>query len=313
MDSKLQIVKTAKSAVSKKIRRNLISGLLFSAPAILGFIIFIMGPMIASLVLSTTDYSPTGSGTKFVGLDNYIALFSGKDPFFYKSFGVTLYYVVLSVPCTIVFSLLLAMLLNTEIKFRPLFRTIFYLPSLVPIVASAMIWMWLFNPDMGLVNELLKKLGLPTSMWLFSENAVIPTIVLMTAWTSGGTMIIFLAGLQEIPRQYYEAMDIDGGSSIRKFFNITLPMISPTVFFNTIMCIINGFQIFSQAYIMTEGGPNNASLFYAYYLWREAFRFSRMGYACAIAWVQFVVILILTLITFKTSKSWVYYEGEVKN
>lgn len=311
MEAKLKITQVVIKNKGKS-RRNLTYGLIFSSPAILGFMIFIFGPMVVSLILSMTNYSPTGNILKFVGVDNYVALFSGKDPFFYKSFGVTLYYIILSVPSIIIFSLLLAMLLNSEIKGRALFRTIFYLPSIVPIVASAMVWMWLFNPDMGLINSILKALGLPTSMWLFSENAVIPTIVLMSVWSSGGTMVIFLAGLQEIPRQYYEAMDIDGGNAVLKFFNITLPLLSPTIFFNTIIGIINGFQIFSQAYILTEGGPNNASLFYAYYLWREAFRFSKMGYACAIAWVQFVVILILTIIVFRTSDLWVFYEGEGK-
>lgn len=298
---------------NKKVKSNeQFFGILFALPAILGFLIFVLGPMIASLVYSFTDYSLFNKPT-FIGLQNYKDFFSGTDPFFYKSLLVTFYYVLLNVPATIIFSFFIALLLNNEIKGRPLFRAIFYLPSIVPAVASAMIWMWLLNPDLGLVNNILSALHLPTSQWLFAEKSVIPSVVLTGLWTTGGTMVIFLAGLSGIPNVYYEAVEIDGGNSFHKFFNVTLPMVSPTIFFNTIMAIISSFQVFTQAYILTQGGPNNASLFYVFLLWREGFKNTRMGYASALAWILFIIILLLTMLTFRSSNSLVYYEGERKN
>ena len=287
-------------------------GILFALPAILGFLIFVLGPMIASLIYSFTDYALFNK-PKFIGLQNYKDLFSGTDPFFYKSLLVTFYYVLLNVPASIIFAFFIALLLNNEIKGRPIFRAIFYLPSIVPAVASAIIWMWLLNPDLGLVNNILSSLHLPTSQWLFAEESVIPSVVLTGLWTTGGTMVIFLAGLSGIPNVYYEAVDIDGGNSFHKFFNITLPMVSSTIFFNTIMAIIGSFQVFTQAYILTQGGPNNASLFYVFLLWREGFKNTRMGYASALAWVLFIIILLFTVLIFKSSNSLVYYEGERKN
>lgn len=297
---------------SKSERKNLIAGILFAMPVLLGFVIFTIGPMIASAYFSLTDYAIAGV-PNFVGLSNYKRLFSNADPFFYKSLGVTTYYVLLSVPAQIIFALLMALLLNQEIKGRPIFRTIFYLPTIVPGVASATIWIWLMDPDLGLLNQILRTLGLPGSKWIFSETTVIPGLAFMSLWTTGGTMIIFLAGLQGIPRQLYEAIEVDGGSGWHKFWYITMPMITPTLFFNLIMGLIGGFQVFTQAYIMTSGGPNNASLFYVYYLYREAFSNFRMGSACAIAWVLFIIIAVLTFIVFKTSNKWVYYEGGGNN
>ena len=224
--------------------------------------------------------------------------------------GVTTYYALLSVPAGIVFAFLLALLLNQKIKGLAFFRTVFYLPSIVPVVASSMIWMWILNPDLGLINNVLRFLHLPTSQWIFSETAVIPSLVLMSLWATGGTMVIFLAGLQDIPMQLYEAIDVDGGNKIHKLIYITVPLMTPTIFFNLVMGFIGGFQVFSQAFVMTQGGPNNASLFYVFYLYREAFTFSKMGSACAIAWVLFIIITIFTVVIFKTSNSWVYYEGE---
>jgi multiple sugar transport system permease protein len=294
--------------MSPKMKSNL-AGILFASPAILGFLLFTLGPMIASLVLSFTNYSGSNKPT-FIGWANYTKMFGGADPYFYKSLGVTFYYVVLSVPLGIVYAFLMAMLLNRKFFGRTLFRTIFYLPSIVPVVALSMVWLWILNPDLGLANEVLRSMGLPTSSWIFSEGMVVPSLVIMNLWTTGGIMIIFLAGLQDIPRTLYEAIEIDGGRGIDKLLHITIPMMTPTIFFNLILGIINGFQIFSQAYIMTSGGPNNASLFYVFYLYREGFEFSRMGSASAIAWVLFIFMMLLTWVIFKTSKNWVYYEGE---
>ncbi|MCC3372096.1 carbohydrate ABC transporter permease [Cohnella sp. REN36] len=290
-------------------RKGLFYGLLFTSPAILGFIIFTLGPMIASLVLSLTDYNVFREQTAFVGIDNYSKLFSGEDELFYKSLGVTFYFVILRVPAVIIVSFAIALLLNLNVRGRSIFRTIIYLPSIVPAVASAMIWMWLLNPDLGLINSALSWLHLPTGNWLYSEGSVIPSVVITTLWGIGGTVIIFLAGLSGIPKQYYESIDVDGGGWYSKLRHITIPMVTPTIFFNTIMTIIGSFQVFNEAYILTQGGPNNKSLFYVFYLWRTGFRDTEMGYASALAWVLFVIILIFTFFVFKTSKSWVHYEG----
>jgi multiple sugar transport system permease protein len=299
-----------KSTVRSRQRKALLYGLLFTLPATLGFILFTAGPMLVSFFLSLTDYNVFKDHTNFIGFQHYVRLFSGEEELFTKSLGVTFYFVILKVPVTIIVSFAIAMLLNTNVKGRAMFRTIIYLPSIVPAVATAIIWMWLLNPDLGLVNTTLEWLHLPTSLWLYSEGSVIPSVVLTTLWGIGGTIVIFLAGLSGIPNQYYEAIDVDGGGWWSKLRHITIPMVSPTIFFNTIMTIISSFQVFSEAYILTQGGPNNASLFYVFYLWRTAFRDVEMGAASALAWVMFIIILLFTMLVFRSAKSWVYYEGE---
>jgi len=300
---KPQIVKT------RRFNRELMYGLLFASPAIIGFILFTLGPMAASLALSFTDYEIVNK-SRFVGWTNYARLFSGADPFFYKSLGVTTYYVLLSVPVMVVAAFLMAILLNQPIRGRALFRAIFYLPTIVPLVASSVIWMWMLNPDLGLVNSILRSLHLPTGTWIYGEASVVPSLAIMNVWTSGSMMVIFLAGLQGIPSHLYEAADVDGGTRLQKWIHVTIPLMTPTIFFNAVIGMINTFQVFAKAYIMTEGGPSNASLFYIYYLFREAFQFSRMGYASAIAWVLFIIIMVLTALTFRSSASWVHYEGK---
>lgn len=298
-------------AVSHWRHRETTVGIMFTMPAIVGFLTLTLIPMIASLFFSFTNYG-IFSAPKFVGFQNYIDMFSGVDTFFYKSLKATAYFTLLNVPASIVFSFAIALLLNSDIKFRALLRTVYYIPTIVPAVAGAMIWLWILNPDFGLVNSLLSSLGLPTGLWLFSEKTVIPTIVLIGLWSTGGTMVIFLAGLQGIPRQYYEAIDVDGGNSFHKLTRVTLPLMTPTIFFNTLMAIIGSFQVFTQAYIMTSGGPNDASLFYVFYLFREAFQRAQMGYASALAWVLFLIIMVFSAIVMKTQNSWVYYEGDKK-
>ena len=295
----------------QKTNKNLLVGLLFAAPAILGFVILNVIPMIASLILSFSNYSGFNSPT-FIGLTNYKKMFGGSDLFFLKSLLSTGYYTLLNVPISLIFSFGLAVLLNSKIKGRGFFRSVFYLPTLVPVVASSMIWLWLLNPDTGFINQTLSSLHLPTGTWLYAESTVIPTIVLIGLWTTGGTMLIFLAGLQGIPSQYYEAIAIDGGNNYHKLINITIPLMTPTIFFNAIMAIIGSFQIFTQAYILTQGGPNNASLFYAFYLYREAFKNSNMGYASALAWILFAIIAFFSYFVLKTQNKWVYYEGGEK-
>ncbi|NLB90239.1 MAG: sugar ABC transporter permease [Clostridiales bacterium] len=280
-----------------------------ASPAILGFFLFTIGPLLASLVLSFTDYSVTNQ-FEFIGLDNFKRLFSGEDVFFFKSLGVTFYYVLLSVPVGLVSSFFLALLLKPKIPGRSFFRVLLYIPCIVPAIATATIFVWLLNPDIGLFNQILRALHLPTSQFIYSEQSVVPTLAFMNIWTSGSTMLIFLASLEDIPIQYYEAVDVDGGNSFHKLLHITLPMMTPTIFFNLVMGIINGFQTFTQAFVMTEGGPNNASLFYSVYLYREAFTSQRMASACALAWVLFVIIFLLSLLVFRSSNFWVHYEGD---
>lgn len=285
-------------------------GILFAMPAILGLLLFTIGPMIASFVLSFTDYRGVNS-INFIGLHNYTRLFNGEDAFFAKSLGVTFYYAILSVPLSLIVAFIIALLLNQDyIKGKAVFRTIYYLPSIVPAVASSMIWLWLLNPDLGLVNHILSSLHLPTSNWIFSEKAVIPSLAIMSAWGAGSTMVIFLAGLQGVPRSLYEAIEVDGGNAFHKFRYITIPMMTPTIFFNLVMGSIGAFQAFTSAFIMTKGGPNNASLFYNFYLYREAFTVGEMGHACALAWILFVILVVVTSVYFKSANRWVYYESE---
>ena len=292
----------------KKFRSNeKITGILFIMPVVLGIIIFVMYPMIFTLLLSFTDYNNLQI-PKFVGLNNYINIFT-NDPFFKKSLIVTAYYALGSVLVTMITAFLIAILLNQDIKGRAVFRTIFYLPTIVPAVASSILWLWLFNPNFGLLNSLLQMIGLPKQQWLSGETTVIPSLIVMSLWACGNTIIIFLAGLQDVPRQLIEAVDIDGGNWWHKFLYVTIPMVTPILFFNLIMNLINAFQTFTQAYVMTGGGPNNDSLFYVYLVYRDGFQENSMGYASALAWILFVIIAIITAVLFLTSKGWVYYEG----
>lgn len=283
-------------------------GLLMASPAILGFFVFTLGPLAASLILSFTDYT-VSKAPSFVGAENYVRLISNQDPFFYKSLRVTIYYVFLAVPVSMIAAFLVALLLKQNMRGKAMFRTLFYLPSIVPAIATSTIFMWLLNPDIGLFNQILKTLGLPTSQWIYDEKTVVPTLALMNVWTVGSTMLIFLAGLEGIPNHYYEAVEIDGGNAWHKLWAITIPMMTPTIFFNLVMGVINGFQTFTQAQVMTEGGPNNASLFYTVLIYREAFQNHRMANACALAWVLFLIIIALSAFIFRSSSSWVHYEG----
>lgn len=283
-------------------------GVAMAAPAILGFLLWQLGPMLASFLISFTDWSVVSS-PRFIGISNFHRMFT-DDPLFYKSLYATAYYTFFSVPLGIAAAFGVATLLNQKVKGLAIFRTIFYLPSVVPAVANSVLWLWLFNPDFGLLNTILGFFGVPRLLWIYDEAQVIPSLVLMSIWGMGNTMIIFLAGLQGVPQQYYEAADIDGANGWQKWLHITIPMISPVIFFNLVMGIIGTFQVFAQAYIMTDGGPNNSSLFMVYYLFQNAFLYGRMGYACALAWVLFLIILLFTVIVFRSSSSWVYYETE---
>lgn len=283
------------------------TGVLMALPTMIGLVVFLIGPMIASLGISLTDWQ-IGATPTFRGLGNYKELLS-QDPLFWKSIWVTLYYSLFAVPLVLVVAFLVAMLLNAKVRGKGIFRTIYYLPALVPIVANSVLWNWMFNPDFGLFNEILHGVGLPGSNWTFDERTVIPSLILMTTWGFGNIMVIFLAGLQDVPEYLYEAVELDGGGRWQAFRHITLPMMSPIIFYNLIMMVVQSLQTFDQAYIMTNGGPNNGSLFVVYYLYRTAFTNSMMGYASALAWVLFIIIGIITLLLFRWSRHWVHYEN----
>jgi multiple sugar transport system permease protein len=280
-------------------------GIGMAMPAILGFLIFTIGPMIASFFFSLTDWT-IGSSPAFIGAKNYQTLWN--DELFWKSLSVTTYYTLATVPLILVLGFVLALLLNQQVRGLSFWRTIYYLPTLVPAVASAVLWIWIFNPDFGLLNSVLRQAGMPTSQWIYSETAVVPSLVIMSSWGFGNAMVIFLAGLQGVPRHLYEAVSIDGGGVWQRFRHVTLPMMTPTIFYNLVTGVIGTFQVFNQAYVMTQGGPNNASLFYIYYLYRKAFTESAMGYASALAWVLFMVIMVITFLIFQNARRWVYYE-----
>ncbi|MGI6375425.1 MAG: carbohydrate ABC transporter permease [Anaerolineae bacterium] len=286
-------------------RANL-DGYLFILPWLLGLVALQIGPMLASMYLSLTHYEVL-TPPVFIALDNYKRLFT-DDPLFVKSLLKTLYYVAGSVPVRLGVALVLALLLNQPLPGSYLFRVLFYLPSVTSGVAVATVWLWMFEPTYGVINNVLKWFHIPGPPWLGSIDWAMPSIIVMSFIYIGSMMVVFLAGLQGIPRHLYEAAEIDGASGWRRFLNITLPMLSSTIFFNLIMTVITSFQVFTNVYVMTRGGPANATYVYMVYLYDQAFRYVHMGYACALAWVLFVIILIVTLIQVKTS-GWVYYEG----
>jgi multiple sugar transport system permease protein len=280
-------------------------GIILAMPAILGFIIFTIGPMLASVFFSLTDWT-IGSSPSFIGVDNYRTL--AGDELFWKSLSVTTYYTLATVPIGLIVGFAIAMLLNQQVRGLAVWRTIYYVPTLVPAIANALLWIWIFNPDFGLLNSLLRQVGAPTSQWIYSEAMAVPSLVLMSTWGFGNAMVIFLAGLQGVPRHLYEAVSIDGGGAWQRFRHVTLPMMTPTIFYNLVTGVIGTFQVFNQAYVMTDGGPNNATLFYIFYLYRTAFTESQMGYASALAWVLFMVIMVVTFLLFRNARRWVYYE-----
>ena len=290
--------------------RDTIAGYLFIGPVVLGLIIFTIGPMIASFYISFTEY-PLLRSPKFVGIDNYIQMFT-KDELFWRSLKVTVTFAVMQLPLGMTGSLLVAVLLNQKVRGIPFFRTCFYMPAIVPAIASAVLWGWLLNPDWGLVNAILKALHLPTSRFLAEPETALPSLVLMSLWGIGGGMVIYLAGLQAIPESFYEAAKIDGANNWQLFWKITLPLLTSTIFFNLIMGLIGTFQYFAPAFILTNGGPMFATYFYNLMLYERAFRWLKMGYASAMAWFLLIIVLVLTLLVFRSSSMWVYYETEVK-
>jgi multiple sugar transport system permease protein len=298
-------VPTRRSSLARK---RAIEGYLCILPWLIGFICFTLGPMIGALVLSFADYDII-TPPRFTGLANLSRVLN--DPLLYRSLGNTAYISLLAVPLQQSLALTLAMALNQKLRGIAFYRTVFYLPSQMPLVAAALLWLWVLNPDFGLANALLDKLGIPPLKWLFDVNLVKPSIVMITLWGGIGTpMIVFLAGLQGVPESLYEAASIDGAGAWQRFRNVTVPMISPVIFFNLIIGVIASFQAyFTLVYTTTQGGPANASLIYIIYLFFKAFKDFEMGYASALAWLLFLVVLALTAIQFYFARRWVHYEG----
>ncbi|NPV08506.1 MAG: sugar ABC transporter permease [Anaerolineae bacterium] len=293
---------------SRRARSEALWSYVLISPWILGFLIWILYPMLASVYYSMTKYSLLKPPT-WIGGENFSTLF--RDPLFWQSLRVTVLFSVSYVPLALAFALLLASLLNQQIRGLAFFRAAFYLPSVVSGVAISMLWMWGFS-NYGFVNGFLRLFGIKLTSWWTNERLALPAMVIYSVWLVGGTMIVFLAGLQAIPRHLYEAAEIDGANSVKKFRYITLPMLSATMFFNLVMGLIAAFQTFTGGFVITKGGPNYATLFYNLYLYENAFTKLKMGYASAQAWVLFAIILVLTLIVFRSSAVWVYYEGEVR-
>jgi multiple sugar transport system permease protein len=292
------------------------TGWLFVSPWVIGFVFLTLGPMVVSLLLSLTKWSgmtPMGQA-EYVGFDNFAHL-ANFDQDIGASLRVTVYYALLMVPLTQIAALAIAMLMTTKVRGMTAFRTMYYIPTLVGGVTMGTIWMWLFDKDYGLVNHALTPIarifGTTPPDWLHQDAArwAVPVFVMMALWTVGGGMLTYLAALKNVPGSLYEAARIDGAGFTRQFFAVTLPMISPLVLFNVIMAIIASFQVFTQAFVMTNGGPKNLTLFYVLYLYRQAFQFENMGYASALAWLLFVMVLVLTGLLIRSSRSWVYYEG----
>lgn len=281
-------------------------GLLYILPWLLGLLIFQLYPFLSSFYYSLTDYNMIESPT-FVGLKNYINIFT-DDSDFTQSLKVTFIYVLMAVPLKLAFALFIAMILNHKLKGINFFRTVYYLPSILGgSVAISVLWRFLFMHD-GVVNGFLNKMGLPSIAWLSSPDNALFTLGLLTVWQFGSSMVLFLAGLQQIPNDLYEAAAIDGASKSRVFFKITIPMLTPIVLFNIIMQTVNAFQEFTGAFVITNGGPMKSTYLYALMLYEEAFTHFNMGYASALSWVLFIIIMIVTAIIFKSSNRWVHYE-----
>ncbi len=283
-------------------------GLLFAAPWLIGFTVFFAYPVLASFYYSLCSYDAIRP-PHFIGLENYRKLFF-EDDLFWKSLGNTLFMIVFGLPVSLIASLVIAVLLNQKLKGIALYRTLFYLPSITPVVATSILWLWLLNPEMGLINMGLEKIGISGPAWLTDPAWSKPALVLMGLWGAGGGMVIYLAALQDIPESLYEAAALDGARTFTRFFRITLPMLTPVILFNLIMGLIGTFQYFTQAYVMTSGGPQDSTTFYALHLFNKAFLDFKMGYASAMAWILFVITLAAALLVFKTSARWVYYAGE---
>ena len=289
-------------------RRNLWIGLAFISPWIIGFFAFTLYPVCASIYYSFCDYDVLTKPV-WIGVLNYRDMVADKA--FWKSLYNTLYYTVFSLPLCLVVSLVVAVLLNQPIRGRSVFRALYFLPSLIPVVAGSIVWMWILNGNFGILNYVLRWIGVEGPQWLADEKWTKPSLILMAVWGCGNTIVIYLAALQDVPRSLYESAEIDGANLWAKFLHITVPMISPVIYFNLIMGIIGSLQVFAQAYILLGGGgPNRSALLYTVYLYQNAFDYHQMGYACAMAWILFLIILFLTWLATHSTRRLIYYGGE---
>ncbi len=293
--------------MSSRERRGLIQGLLFISPWLFGFLALTVYPLIFSFYISLTRYDLIGS-PRFIGLANYYELFF-DDPLFWNVMYNTLYYVLISVPLSLVFAFLVANLLNTNVAGRSFFRAVMYIPSIVPAVASAMVWLFLLNIQYGAINGILQAVGLPVIPFLSNPSLAKPSIIMVAVWATGNAVVIFLAGLQDVPKSLYEAATVDGANAWQQFRNVTIPMSTPVILFNLIIGFINAFQEFTLPWLITSGGPAGSTEFYSVFLYRNAFQYLRMGKASALAWVLFILVVISAGILFKSSDRWVHYGG----
>lgn len=304
----LAINQTVRKALSRKAREN-IYGYLFLLPWLIGFLGLFLGPGLASLYLSFTNYDVLSS-PEFIGTGNYVRMFS-QDDLFWPSLGRTFYYATVAVPLGVIGSMFLAIFLNASIRGIATYRTFFFVPSLVPLVASVILWKWLLNGDFGIINQGLRGLGLDPPLWFGDRRWAIPSLISMNLWqTIGGVqMIIFLAGLQGIPDSLYDAAAIDGANSWQKIRNVTIPLLTPTIFFNTVLGIIGALQTFAAAFVATEGGPGFATWFYSLHIWKHSFDYWNMGYGASLAWFFAIIIISLTILQIRLSNRWVFYYG----
>ena len=281
-------------------------GMAFLSPWLAGFLIFTLTPIVLLFYYSFTRFDLL-QHPKFIGAGNYTDLM--KDSLFWKATGNTFYYTLMALPAGLLVSLGLALLLNTEIPGRAIWRTIIFMPSLVPVVATAMVWMWLLNPRLGLFNGILEGLHLPRAPWLSDPHWAMPTLALMSIWGVGNSVVIYLAGLQDVPVELYEAAELDGAGVLGRVWHVTIPMLSPVIFFNVVMAIIGALQVFDIPFIMTNGGPVHMTYFLSMYLYDNAFVYLQMGYASAMAWVLFLLIVALSMVATKLSEKRVHYAG----
>ena len=299
-----------KKKKSKKQKNDALWGLFFVSPFIIGFVIFMLGPMLFSFYGSFTNYNLT-SKMDFIGFDNFRRMFT-QDELFWKSLYNTGYYVLFNVPLTAIGSVLLAVLLNQRVRGMSVFRTIFYLPAILSGVAVYVLWMQMLSPTSGLINTILAWVGIQGPAWLFDPQWTKPALILMKLWSVGGAMLLYLATLQNVPNQLYESAEIDGASAFKRFRHITLPLITPIIFYDVVTSTIGAFQIFQEAYVMTESGTNgpaNSLLFYNLHMWNKAFVAFDMGYAMAMSMVLFIIVLGLTFVNLKLAPRWVHYGG----
>lgn len=291
-------------------RREELTGYLWISPWLVGFVLFTAVPVLASFYVSLMSFN-LGSTSRFVGLQNYVWALT-KDPLLWSSLGRTAYYTVLVVTLGVSLSLLAALLLNQRLAGTSVYRTMFFVPSLTPIVATATLWAWILAADLGPLDNALRTVGISGPRWFAQAEWAIPAIAIIVLWTSigGGRMITFLAGLQGVPQELYDAAAIDGANQFQRFWNVTLPLLSPVIFFNVVLGIIGSFQVFEVAFVATQGGPGEATYFYALHVYYKAFRDYDFGYAAALAWILFLLLALFTQIQFRAATRWVYYEAE---